>query len=100
MEAGVLKWHHPCFYVFFYFVRSCGGSRPPGGLFCLFRFGDIFFESRGGFCASLLTGTFHSNMPALASSADRQKNPSHTTGIGLRVITSGHASGLANAGSM
>jgi len=78
MGAVVLKSHHPCFLVYFELGRADDGFQPPGGFFCPFRFGDIFFAPRDGSYALPHSGIHHNNMPVLSSSFGKCKIENRT----------------------
>jgi hypothetical protein len=81
MVVGVLKWHHPCFFVFVDFPRASGGFHLPDGFFYPFRFCDIFFALYGGFLVFLSGDMHYSNMLALSSSIDKRKIEDRTIDI-------------------
>jgi hypothetical protein len=77
----VLKWHHPCFFVYSDFVRSVDGFRHDGELSCLFRFHDIASALHGDFFVWQLIGIHHNSTPAHASSTGKRKKSGHTIDI-------------------
>jgi hypothetical protein len=86
MSVAVLKWHHPCFCAGFDFLSADVGFQPPGGLFCPFHSGDIFFAPADGFSARRPGGTCRNSRLGLASSADRCRTSNRTIGIELSAI--------------
>jgi len=81
MCTRVLKWHHPCFFDYFDFVRSDGGFRPGGAPSCLFRTHDTASGLCGVFFAWRPIGIHRSSKPVPASSAGKHRKASHTIGI-------------------
>jgi len=84
MPAALLKMDHPCF---FDSNRVDDGFRPRGGLFCLFRSADIFFELRNDFFVCQTVDTRRNNKPGPESNTDRCKTPHRTIDIGVEAIT-------------
>jgi len=78
MVVGVLKLHHPCFFVF---VRASGGFHLPDGSFCPFRYYGIFFALYGGFSVFLSGDMHYSNMLALSNSIGKRKIEDRTIDI-------------------
>ena len=87
MSAGVLKWHHPCFFGFFDLNRICADFQLHGEPFCLFQSGDIFFALHDDFYAFLPNGKCRSSRPVLASNADKHGKSNRTTGTWSRAVT-------------
>ena len=65
MDAGVLKLHHPCFWVFFAYCRVCDDFQLHSGFFYPFWSGGIFFVPCNGFFALPHNGIDHNNTPVL-----------------------------------
>jgi hypothetical protein len=82
MDAGVLKVHHPCFWVCFDVDRVGDDFRLGGGPSCLFRFDDIFVAPGDGFSVLPHGGNHHSNRLGLSSSFGKCKIETRTIDIG------------------